>query len=125
VTVRATTNGVTKTATTWYMPTPVTATGLDGFRTTNNNRYPDPGEWVTVTSTVRDTSGRPMPGIPVTYSWTYATTTVTTTAITNSSGVATSKRQVHSYTTRNKVTVYAKLQAGSQNRNSSTWFDRP
>lgn len=125
ISVRATTNGVTKTASAWYMPTPVLATGLDGFRTTNNNFRPDPGEWVTVTSTVRDTSGRPVAGIPVTWTWTYTTTSVTTTAVTNSAGIATSKRQVHDYTTRNKVTIYAKLQSGSANRNSTTWFDRP
>ena len=123
--LRSKTNGYTASTTTWWKTSPVLATGLDGFRTTNNNRYPDPGEYVTVTSTVRDAAGRPVAGLPVTWTWDYAGTVVTTSATTNSSGVATSKRLVHSTTTRSRVTVAATVQSGSQNRNSSTWFDRP
>ena len=123
--LRSTTNGVTAATATWWATSPVLATGLDGFRTTNNNRYPDPGGSVTVTSTVRDTAGRPVAGLPVTWTWDYAGTPVTTSALTNSSGVATSTRQVSSTTTRARVTIAARVQSGSQNRNSSTWFDRP
>lgn len=123
--LRSSTNGVTATTSTWWATSPVLATGLAGFATTNNNRYPDPGEYVTVTSTVRDTAGRPVAGLPVTWTWDYAGTLVTTSATTNSAGVASSRRQVTSTTTRARVVVSAKVQSGSQNRNSSTWFDRP
>jgi hypothetical protein len=124
VTLTATTNAQTRTASTWYRPSPVLATGLAGFRTTNNNPHPEVGEYVTVTSTVRDTAGRPVAGLPVTWTWNYNGTLITYTGVTNASGVASSRRVIGSSTTRTKVTVAARTQSGSQNRNSSTWFQR-
>jgi len=121
----STTNKRTARTTTWWMTTPILATGLSGFATTNNNRYPDAGEYVTVRSTLRDAAGRPAPGLRVTWTWNYNGTIVTTVGVTNSAGVATSKRLISAKTTRSRVTVAARVQSGSQNRSSSTWFDRP
>jgi hypothetical protein len=123
-TLRASTRSVVATAATWYATSPVLATGLDGFKTTNDNSRPSAGEYVTVSSTLRDTAGRPVAGLPVTWRWTYDSTVVITSATTNASGVATSRRLVTSTTTWNRVTIAARVQSGSQNRNSSTSFQR-
>ena len=124
VTARATTDGHAETGTTWWSTSPTLATGLAGFATSINNRAPVAGETVTVRSTLRDTGGRPVPGIEVTWSWDYGSTTITTTGLTNSQGVASSSRMVQTSTTLNRVTISARTQSGSQNRNSSNWFQR-
>jgi hypothetical protein len=124
VNVRATTDGHTETATTWWATSPMLASGSAGFATTVNTHSPLAGQYVTVTSTLRDTAGHPVPGIEVYWTWDYGSVTKTTSGITNSAGVATSRRQVQPTTTFNRVTIYAKAQSGSQNRNSSSWFQR-
>ena len=124
VTVRATTDGHTESASTWWTTTPMLATGLAGFSTRVNNRSPVAGQTVTVSSTLRDTAGRAVPGIPVTWTWEYGHTNIVTTALTNSLGVATSSRLILPNTTFNLVMIRARTQAGSQNRNSSASFQR-
>lgn len=123
-TMRATTDGHTETTTTWWTTSPVLATGLAGFATSVDQRSPVAGQYVTVRSTLRDTAGRPVPGIPVTWTWEYPGPDVTTTAMTNAQGVASSKRLVTPGTTFERVTIRARTQSGSQNRNSSAWFQR-
>ncbi len=124
VTVRATTDGHSESATTWWMTTPTLATGLAGFATSADNRSPVDGQYVTVRSTLRDTAGRPVPNVPVTWTWEYPGPDVTTTAVTNAQGVASSKRLVSPGTTFERVTIRARTEVGSQNRNSSSWFQR-
>ncbi len=124
VNVRATTDGHTETATTWWATTPMLASGSAGFATSINNRSPVAGQHVTVRSVLRDTGGRAVPGVEVTWSWDYGSTTITSRALTNSQGVATSTRLIQAATTFNRVDIHARAQAGSQNRNSYSWFQR-
>ncbi len=123
-TMRATTHGHTETATTWWSTSPVLATGLAGFATTVDRNSPIAGQYVTVRSTLRDTAGRPVPNIEVTWTWEYPGPDVTTTGVTNSQGVATSQRLITPGTTFQRVVIRARTQSGSQNRNSSSWFQR-
>jgi hypothetical protein len=124
VNVRATTDGHTETASTWWTTTPTLASGLAGFSTRVDNRSPVAGQYVTVSSTLRDTGGRAVPGVPVTWTWEYGHTNIVTTATTNAQGVATSKRLIYPDTTFNLVMIRARTQSGSQNRNSSASFQR-
>jgi hypothetical protein len=124
VTTRATTDGHSESASTWWMTSPVLATGLAGFSTRVDNRSPVAGQYVTVSSTLRDTAGRAVPGIPVTWTWEYGSTNVVTTATTNAQGVATSRRMIQPDTTFSLVMIRARTQSGSQNRNSSASFQR-
>ncbi|HEY6609317.1 MAG TPA: zinc dependent phospholipase C family protein, partial [Candidatus Limnocylindria bacterium] len=124
VNVRATTDGHTESASTWWTTTPTLASGSAGFATSVNNQSPVAGQHVTVRSTLRDTSGRAVPGVEVSWSWDYGSTTITTKALTNSSGVATSTRLIQANTTFSRVEIHARAQAGSQNRNSYGWFQR-
>jgi len=122
--LKSTTNGKTATGSTWFMTTPVLGYSLDGFKSSVNNYHPRAGQSVTVTSTVKDTAGRPVAGLPVTWTWKYSSGYVTTRGVTNSLGIATSTRAVTSTTQWTKVYIAAATQSGSQNRNSSTGFTR-
>lgn len=124
VTVRATTHGHTESATTWWSTSPTLAAGSAGFATTVDRPSPIAGQYVTVRSTLRDTGGRPVPGIEVTWTWDYPGADVVTTGTTNAQGVATSSRLVTPGATFERVVIRAKTQSGSQNRNSSTAFQR-
>jgi hypothetical protein len=124
VTVRATTDGHSESATTWWMTTPVLATGTAGFATTVDRPVPIAGQYVTVRSTLRDTGGRPVPNVAVTWTWEYPGPDVTTTGTTNAQGVATSRQLITPGTTFDRVIIRAKAQSGSQNRNSSSSFQR-
>jgi hypothetical protein len=124
VTVRATTDGHTESATTWWMTTPTLAAGSAGFSTTVDRPSPIAGQYVTARSTLRDTSGRPVRNVAVTWTWEYPGPDVTTTAVTNAQGVATSKVLITPGTTFERVVIRAKAQSGSQNRNSSSSFQR-
>lgn len=120
----ATTNRHTETDTTWFKTSPVPADGQAGFLTTINDHSPSVGSRAVVKSRLRDTSGRPIVGIPVTWEWTFPNRVVTKTDETNSNGVARSSYRIRSTTTRQFVTVYAYAQSGSKNRRSSVGFQR-
>jgi hypothetical protein len=124
VVVRATTDGRTVTGGTWWATAPVLASGSDGFRSSVDNATPKAGEYVTVRSTVRDTAGAPVVGIRVNWTWNYGSTTKVTSALTNSQGVATSKRLVGSTTTFDRVVIDAHVESGSANRYSRASFQR-
>lgn len=90
---RTVASGETATSTTWYMPTPVLATGTSGVKTTVSNSRPKRGTNVKAWTRFRDTNGNPVSGLPVTFKWYFKTKTITVKAVTNANGYA--------YTTRN------------------------
>lgn len=120
----ATTNRHTETDTTWFKTSPIPADGQAGFLTTINDHSPSVGDRAVVKSRLRDTSGRPIAGIPVTWEWTFPNRVVTKTDETNSNGVARSSYLIRSTTTKQFVTVYAFVQSGSKNRRSRVGFQR-
>jgi|GEM_PF-6507030 len=124
VTTTSTTNGTTATGSAWWATSPTLATGLDGFRTSVSGSRPVAGETVVVSSTVRDTAGRPVAGLLVDWTWDYGYTTVKTSALTDSQGVARSSRLVTSSTTSETVAVAAHTISASKNRYSNTSFQR-
>ncbi|HSK93129.1 MAG TPA: S-layer homology domain-containing protein [Candidatus Angelobacter sp.] len=124
VTARATTDGTTVTGSTWFVTSPTLAAGLDGFRTSISNARPVAGETVTVSSVVRDTSGRPVKGLEVDWTWDYGHTKIVTRALTDANGVARSSRLVTSTTTFSTVKIAAHTVSASKNRYSNTSFTR-
>jgi hypothetical protein len=122
--LKSTNNGKTATGSTWFMTTPKLGYSTDGFKTTASTYAPKVGQSVTVSSIAKDTAGKPVAGLPVTWTWQYSSGYVTTSGVTNSSGIATSTRAVTSTTQTTKVTVTARVQSGSENRSSTTGFTR-
>jgi hypothetical protein len=123
-TARATTNGHTETGSTWWATTPVLADGHAGFVSSVDNGYPVVDQYVTVRTTAHDTAGRPAVGLVVDWTWDYNGTEVVTTGVTNSQGVATSKRKVEPGHPFERVRVYAHVVSGSHNRYSSASYLR-
>jgi hypothetical protein len=105
-------------STTWFMPTPMLASGSSGMKTTMSDTS---GSTVTAKTRVRDRSGRPVAGLPITYYWSLRSGTAKTTATTNSRGYAYSSKNVGS-SARRLIVVRTKAYAGRHERNSSTSF---
>jgi hypothetical protein len=125
VSATATLPAATRTATTWFMATPRLADGSAGFKTAVRDATVKAGETVFITSRARDTAGRPVKGLLVTWTWRFGTKIVTTSAWTGEDGRARTSRLIRTTTTRSRVTVTAHVQAASSNRYSSTSFRRP
>jgi hypothetical protein len=124
VTATVTTNLTTLIKGTWWYRTPKLADGTAGFVTTVNDRTVRAGQTVTVTTTAKSTTGSPVVGLLVTWTWKLGSTTVTTSAYTDSTGKARSSRLITSSTTRSTIYVTARTSAYSLSRSSSTYFYR-
>ena len=124
VTLKVTTDQTTLTKSTWFYQTKRLADGSTGFRTTVNDRTVQAGQKVTVTSTVRTTTGSPIAGLYIKWTWTMGSVVITTTGYTDSTGVARSSYTILSTTTRSEIHVHAGTSAYSINRNSNTYFQR-
>jgi hypothetical protein len=120
----ATVNAERSTRDRWFIPSPKLADGRAGFKTVVNDPTPDVGQTIKVTSLARDTAGRPVPGLLVTWTWDLGSTSVRTSAVTNAYGRAYSYRKITSSITSGTVPVTARVQSYSQNRSSSTAFNR-
>ncbi len=117
-------NGTTLERDRWFIPSPKLDAGRAGFKTVISDATPDVGETIRVTSRARDASGRPVPGLLVTWTWDLGDTTVRTRGITNASGRAYSDRLIDSNLTSGTVSIKAHVQSYSRNRYSYTTFNR-
>ena len=124
VPIVATVNAKRTTRDRWFIPSPKLADGRAGFKTVVNDPTPDVGQTIRVTSLARDTSGRPVPGLLVVWTWDLGSTSVRTSAVTNSEGRAYSYRKITSSITSGTVPITGRVQSYSQNRSSSTAFNR-
>lgn len=121
---KITTNETTVTKTTWWYRTKRLADGSAGFSTAVNDRTVVAGQTITVTATAKTTTGVPMAGLYVTFTWTMGSTVVKTTAYTDSTGKAKSSQTIKSTTTMALMTVKATTSAYSINRSSYKTFER-
>jgi hypothetical protein len=117
-------NGKETRRSTWFIPSPRLADGTAGFKTAISDSTPSVGQTIKVTSFARDRSGRPVPGLLVTWTWDFAGTIVKTSGITNAKGRAYSYRTITSSTTRTTVKIKAHVQSYSLNRYAWTSFRR-
>ena len=117
--VGSTTSGAaTATDTTWVLPTPV----IGYIRTIVPYYRPAQGTLLTASTLILDEDGRPIPGLPVTFSWTHKTTTITYDTATDAWGVARHPRNIGNTTAEYIVSVKAQTQSGGINRSSTATF---
>jgi hypothetical protein len=108
---------------TWYMPTPVLAYSTPGMKTSVSNTRPKRGTTVKAWTRVRDTAGKPVAGLPVTFTWYFKSSAVRVTAITNSKGYAYSSKYISPRTAKGyRIHVKARTYSGRQTRNSAASF---
>jgi len=117
-------NGATIERSRWFIPSPKLDIGRAGFKTVVNDTTPNVGQTIRVTALARDTWGRPVAGLQVTWTWDLGRTTARTSGITNAFGKAYSTRLITSSLTSGTVSIKAHVQAYSLNRYAYTSFNR-
>ncbi len=123
VTVR--TSGVTKTPTTWFMTTRRLAAGTSGFKTYVNDSTVTPGQTIRVGSWARDTAGRNVANLKVSWTWTFSNgAVIKTSGYTNTNGRAYSTIPITWGMGKGLAHITAHVQSGSVNRTSTTTFRR-
>lgn len=122
VRIAASAAGTSTVSSTWFMPTPLLGDGSAGIKTTMSNHYPKQYTYVTATTLVRNRAGKPVVGLPVTFTWKHKYKTYTYKTVTNSSGVAKSRRNIGKATKGYKVYVRAQTQSGGYRRSSTGSF---
>lgn len=110
------------TSATWFMPTPLLASGLAGMKSSLSNTRP--ARYTTITSRVRirSTSGKPVVGLPVSFYWKFASGTKKISAVTNSSGIASSSCNIGGAAKGRRVYVRARAYSGKKKRESASSF---
>jgi hypothetical protein len=124
VPVVAIVNGVTRQRSVWFIPSPKLGAGRAGFKTVVNDTTPNVGQTIRVTSLARDTLGKPVAGLLVTWTWNLRSRTVKTSGVTNANGRAYSYRLITSALTSRTVSIKAHVQSYSLNRYSYASFNR-
>ena len=117
------TGDVVKTATTWFTTSRKLAAGTAGFKTAVNDRTVYPGETVRVGSLARDTSGRGVPNLKVSWTLTFHDgKVVKASGYTNAQGRALMTVPITDGTPKGLVSVVAQTQSASVNRTSTSSF---
>ena len=124
VTSTVKTNVTTITKSNWWYRTKRLADGTAGYSTTISDSTVVNGQTVTVTTTAKSTTGSPIVGLLITYSWYVGSNTITTTAYTDSTGKAKGTYKVISSTPKTTITVTSRTSAYSINRSSTKTFHR-
>jgi hypothetical protein len=124
VTATVTTNETTITKTAWFYRTPRLADGSAGFVTTVNDTTVKAGQTVTATTLARTSTGVPVVGLWVAFTWTLGTKTVTGGGYTDSTGRARSTYLITSTTSHSTLTVKGAATAYSISRSSTASFHR-
>lgn len=109
-------------ATTWFMPTPILADGAAGIKTRMSTFRPKRTGSVTATTVIRNRAGKPVVGLPVTFTWKFKTGTATYKVVTNSSGVAKVTRSLRGAAKGYRVSVRAQTMSGGISRSSTATF---
>lgn len=119
---RSVTNNVATVDSDWYMPSPKLAAGKKGVKTTLSTRTPKQGKVVRAKTKFKSTSGKPIKGLRVTFTWEFKSGTKTTYAYTNASGNAYSSMNIGKAKKGYPVRVRGRAQSGGRTRSSSTTF---
>ena len=124
VVVTVKTNTTTVEKTTWWYRTKRLADGSAGFTTSINDSTVVAGQTVTATTTAKTSTGTPIVGLQVTFTWTLGSSVTKTTAYTDSTGKARATKTIASTTSRSTLYVKATTSAYSINRSSTRSFHR-
>jgi hypothetical protein len=123
VTVTVKTGDVVKTAATWFMTTRKLAAGTDGFKTVVRDRTLYPGEIARIRSLTRDTAGRPVAKLKVTWTLTFANGSVVKgSGYARTDGISLMDLPITGRTPKGLVTIVARTQSASINRTSTSSF---
>jgi len=106
----------------WYKPTKVLDAGSAGFKGWVSNTRPHPGSSLTGYALARDTSGNPVAGLDVTFTWSLDGYSARYKAKTDSNGVARCTRIVENADSGERAYFKAEVQAGGHNRSSAPSF---
>jgi len=115
-------SGATTETSRWYKPTKVLDDGPAGFKGWVSNTGPHEGSTITGYALARDTSGHPVPGLDVAFTWSLDGYTQRYHATTDSSGVARCTRTVENSQPGVRQYFKAEVQAGGHNRSSAPSF---
>ncbi len=113
---------VSLTCTTTIMQTPVLADGTAGVRTTLSTSAPRRGDTVRARTVFRDVSGRPVAGLPVTFTWYFKSGAVRMKTLTDATGAARVSRAIGQVTRGYRVYVKAEAFSGGHLRSSRASF---
>jgi hypothetical protein len=123
VAVTVKTGDVVKTATTWFTTSRKLAAGTDGFKTAVKDRTVYPGEIARVGSLTRDTAGRPVANLKVSWTLTFANGSVVKgSGYTNVYGRTLMTLPITGKTPKGLVRIVARTQSASINRTSTSSF---
>ena len=125
VKVTVTTNDVTRTSTPWFMATRKLASGTAGFKTRVKDSTVTVGQTVKIISRTRDTRGRPVDKLKVTWTWRFSDGSVRkTVGTTNAKGKARTTMLITSGTPKGTVKITARTQSARVHRTSYSSFRR-
>lgn len=121
VTATSECGGKSSTSSATLIPTEV----IGYIKTGVSNHSPEQGTLLTVRTVILNEKGKPISGLPVTFTWTHKTTTLTYTTKTNAWGVAYHQRNIGQSTLGFRVYVKAQTQSGGINRSSTaSWLPK-
>jgi len=112
-------SGVTMHDSTWYIPSPKLRAGKKGVKTTLSNRTPKRNTVVRAKTKFVSTSGKPVKGLKVTFTWKFKSGTKKTYATTNSFGNAYSKVKIGKVKKGYAVKVKGSAMCGGSIRSST------
>jgi hypothetical protein len=120
----ASASGSSTVGSTWYVPTPVLAAGSRGIKATVSNVHPKRGSVVRASAVLRDTAGRPIEGLKVTFTWKYRTKKVVATYVTDAAGEVRMARNIGPATRGRRVYVTAKMTSGRDRSSTASFVPR-
>ena len=112
----------TTTSATWYMRTPVLAPGTKGVKVKLSEDRPRRGTVVSARVKVVNSSGKPVKGLPVTFTWKHKTGTYKIKAVTDAKGIARCSRDIGRSARGYRVRVSASMLSGGRTRSHSAYF---
>jgi hypothetical protein len=118
----STSGGRSVTGSSWFITTPPLASGSSGIKTTVSTHSPHQGAVVEVSTVIHDRNGRPIVGLPCTFTWTFRSGTVSITSTTGSASIARAARNIGHAAKGYRVYVRAQVISDSTHRSSTASF---
>jgi hypothetical protein len=122
VTTRAVSSSQVATSATWYMRTPVLAAGTKGMKVKLSEDKPRRDTVVRARVKVVSSSGKPVTGLPVTFTWRHKSGTYKIDAVTDAKGIARCSRNIGRSARGRSVPVTASTVSGGRSRSHTASF---
>lgn len=122
LTSKVSSSGQVKTNATWYMQTPRLAAGARGVKTTLSTTSPRRNTVVKVRTKLVSATGKPVKNMRVKFTWYHKNKKYTTSAVTDSRGIARSSRNIGSAARGYRVWVKGETYCGGSRRYSRAAF---